>query len=81
MRHILKPMSFKNLISEFGHFNQTEIGAGKSFTIPLDIQEPGSIICLSFQTNEFDIQFGLYMATDQSCFEVKPAKSEKLNIS
>jgi hypothetical protein len=37
MKHILKPMSFKNLISEFGHFNQTEIGAGKSFMIPLDI--------------------------------------------
>jgi hypothetical protein len=37
MRHILKPMSFKNLISEFGHMNNTEIAAGKDFMIPLDI--------------------------------------------
>ena len=48
MKYILKPMSFKNLISEFGHMNQTEIPAGKDFTIPLDIQVLGSIICISF---------------------------------
>ena len=69
MRHILKPMSFKNLIAEFGHMTQVEIAAGSVFRIPLDIQLPGSILCISFQTvasQGGDIQFGLYMASDQS---------------
>jgi len=37
MKYLLKPMQFKTLIAEFGHMNVTEIAAGSSFCIPLDI--------------------------------------------
>lgn len=49
-KYILKPMSFRNLVAEFGHMTTVEIAAGGTYRIPLDIQVPGSILCISFQT-------------------------------
>ena len=68
MKYLLKPMQFKALIAEFGHMNVAEIAAGTAYNIPLDIRESGSILCLNFQTQESDIEFGLYKAHDISCF-------------
>jgi hypothetical protein len=74
MKYLLKPMQFKTLVAEFGHMNIAEIKAGCTFCIPLDIREAGSILCLNFQTQEFDIEFGLYKAHEASCFQSKKAK-------
>lgn len=77
LKYILKPMSFRNLVAEFGHMTTVEIAAGQTYRIPLDIQVPGSILCISFQTlvaQGGDITFGLYGATEQTQFTGKPER-------
>jgi hypothetical protein len=77
LKYILKPMSFRNLVAEFGHMTTIEIAAGQTYRIPLDIQVPGSILCISFQTlvaQGGDITFGLYAATEQTQFTSKPER-------
>lgn len=77
MKYLLKPMQFKTLVAEFGHMNIAEIQAGSAFCIPLDIREAGSILCLNFQTQEFDIEFGLYKAHETSCFQSKEKEQKE----
>lgn len=44
----------------------------------MEVSEPGSIIIVDFMTVDFDIQFGLFMATSSSKFEL--CENEKIEF-
>jgi hypothetical protein len=61
-KYHLKDIQFSDLQPITGHPRNIEILAGKKFETNIVVTVPFSIICVSFQTPEFDIQIGLYRA-------------------
>ena len=45
-----------------------EINAGQEFSLNIEVDLPRSIICIMFQTEAYDIQFGFFRAKDDSVY-------------
>ena len=73
MHYLLKPIYFKQLNLEVGHSKTVDIEAGKSHHISVEVSVPNSVLCINFQTVEYDIKFGIYTAQIWSKFEVHNA--------
>lgn len=62
MNYLLKPVEYKNLDVEIGVLRFKDIEAGSSFSVPVEVTKENSIICVNFQTVDYDIMIGLYKA-------------------
>ena len=62
LQYLLKPVEYKNLDVEIGVLRYHEIDAGSSFSVPVEVTCENSIICVNFQTTDYDIMIGLYKA-------------------
>mgnify|MGYP001048108266 CR=1 FL=1 len=71
LKYLLKPVEYKNLDVEIGILRYKEIDAGSSFSVPVEVTKENSIICVNFQTTDYDIMIGLYKAQTLSKFEEK----------
>ena len=52
-----------------GHPKIVEIEAGNSFETIIECSDANSIVCISIQTIDYDIQFGLFQASQASTFD------------
>ncbi len=48
-----------------------EINAGQEYSIIIEVDSPRSIICIMFQTEAYDIQFGFFRAKDDSVYKLE----------
>ena len=81
MKYILKPQPLNSLNLEVGHYKTIEIGAGQTFEFSVEVSAPLSIICINFQTIDYDIQFGLYATQPSSKFEIVNPESDNEQIT
>lgn len=79
-KYHLKDIQFSDLQPITGHPRNIEILAGKKFETNIVVTIPFSIICVSFQTPEFDIQIGLYRADEMSQYIVHNKDEENEEI-
>jgi hypothetical protein len=47
-----------------------DINAGQEYSIIIEVDSPRSIICIMFQTEAYDIQFGFFRAKDDSVYKI-----------
>jgi hypothetical protein len=68
LKYILKPMKSTLVNCQIGFLRQLEVKAGEVEGIPVVIQKPNSILCINFETDAHDIQFGLMRASKTTEF-------------
>mmetsp|Transcript_34719 Transcript_34719/g.53279 ORF Transcript_34719/g.53279 Transcript_34719/m.53279 type:complete len:249 (-) Transcript_34719:1195-1941(-) len=56
---------------EMGFLREQVVDAGKAYTVVVDIPVAGSVLCLNFETVDYDIRFALYKATAATKFKVE----------
>lgn len=76
MRRCLYVIPYTKLNLQVGFMKTTEIEAGKELSTVVEVDTEKSIVSIMLQTDAYDIQFGIFRATEESCYVVENEDTE-----